>query len=143
MNIILDPRLAESTYRLGAFDNCLLLLSKNALFPWFILVPATQEIEFHKLGTQQQTNIQQHINAVAQFIERYFPTEKINIASIGNIVSQLHIHVIGRHQNDACWPDVVWGTTQFKAYETDELAAIKTRLGDTLKDDFHTVDTES
>jgi len=87
--------------------------------------------------------MQQHINAVAKFIEGYFPTEKINVASIGNIVSQLHIHVIGRHRNDACWPNVVWGTTQFKGYETEEFAAIKTQLGDALKDVFRTTDTES
>ena len=143
MNIILDTRLAEDTYPLGAFDDCLLLLSKNALFPWFILVPATQEVEFHKLEAQQQTNIQQHINAIAQFIEGYFPTEKINVASIGNIVSQLHIHVIGRHHNDACWPNVVWGTTQFKGYEIDMISDIKIQLGSALKDVFRAVDTES
>ena len=143
MNIILDSRLADDTYRLGTFDDCLLLLSKNALFPWFILVPETPEIEFHKLNTQQQTNIQQHINAVATFIEGHFSTEKINIASIGNIVSQLHIHIIGRHQNDACWPNVVWGTRHFKAYETNDVVAIKTQLADALNEEFHTIETES
>lgn len=142
MNIILDARLVEDTYPLGTFDDCQVLLSKNALFPWFILVPATQEIEFHKLGAQQQTNIQQHINAVAQFIEEYFSTDKINVASIGNIVSQLHIHVIGRNQNDACWPNVVWGTSQFKAYETGVIATIKTQLSTALKDGFRIVGTE-
>ncbi|NOX93314.1 MAG: HIT domain-containing protein, partial [Gammaproteobacteria bacterium] len=96
MTFYIDERLATDSYRLGEFDDCLLLLSKNALFPWFILVPVTQEIEFHKLSPEQQSRIQQHINAVAWFIEEYFSTDKINIASIGNIVSQLHIHIIGR-----------------------------------------------
>ena len=143
MNISLDTRLTEDTYPLGEFDDCLLLLSKNALFPWFILVPDTKEIEFHKLNSTQQTNIQQHINAVARFIEGCFPTDKINIASIGNIVSQCHIHIIGRHHNDACWPNVVWGIPQFKAYEKGEVAAIKSQLTDTLKGSFRTVGTES
>lgn len=142
MNITLDERLAADTHQLGTFDNCLLLLSKNALFPWFILVPATQEIEYHKLDTQQQARIQQYINAIAQFIEENFSTEKINIASIGNIVSQLHIHIIGRHQNDACWPNVVWGTTQFKAYEINEITAIKKQLSDTLKGMFNSAGAE-
>ena len=140
MNIVLVKRLAADTYPLGEFDDCLLLLSKNALFPWFILVPVTQEIEFHKLGTEQQTNIQQHINAVAQFIEVSFSIDKINVASIGNIVSQLHIHIIGRTHNDACWPNVVWGTSQFKAYEKEEVAAIKSQLTDALKGMFQIVD---
>lgn len=143
MEFTLDTRLMADTHPLGTFDDCLLLLSKNALFPWFILVPKTQEIEFHKLDVQQQTNIQQHINAIAQFIEGNFPTEKINVASIGNIVSQLHIHIIGRNHNDACWPNVVWGTDQFKAYETDKVTSIRTQLADTLKDIFHVTDTEN
>jgi len=136
MEITLDSRLKADTYPLGSMGDSLLLLSRNALFPWFILVPATREIEFHKLGAEQQANAQQHINAIAQFIEGYFSTDKINIATIGNIVSQLHIHIIGRHHSDACWPNVVWGTNQFKAYETDELAAIKSQLGKTLKNIF-------
>jgi diadenosine tetraphosphate (Ap4A) HIT family hydrolase len=139
MNITLDARLAADTYPLGEFADCLLLLSKNALFPWFILVPDTKEIEFHKLNSQQQINIQQHTNAVAHFIEEHFPTDKINIANIGNIVSQCHIHIIGRNHNDACWPNVVWGTPRFKAYEKGEIAAIKDQLADTLKDTFRAV----
>lgn len=137
MNITLDTRLTEDTHQLGSFNDCLLLLSKNALFPWFILVPATDEIEFHKVNTKQQITIQQYINAVAQFIEGYFATDKINIASIGNIVSQLHIHVIGRHQGDACWPNVVWGTTEFKSYNKEDISAIKAQLNNTLNGIFH------
>ncbi|MDT8384117.1 MAG: HIT family protein [Gammaproteobacteria bacterium] len=136
MNMTLDPRLAADTHPLGRLDDCLLLIAKNALFPWFILVPETQEIEFYKLDSQQQGRLQQHINAVSGFIEGYFSTDKINIASIGNIVSQLHIHVIGRRQDDACWPGVVWGTSQFKAYEKPTLDAIKSRLGPALGDSF-------
>lgn len=140
MNITLDSRLAADTYRLGTFDDCLLLLSKNALFPWFILVPKTQEIEFHKLEGKQQFNIQQHINVVAQFIGENFSTDKINIASIGNIVSQMHIHVIGRSETDPCWPGVVWGTSHFKDYETHTINNIKVKLSESLE--FFVVDNK-
>ena len=134
--IALDARLKTDTYQLGEFDGSLLLLSKNALFPWFILVPETQEIEFHKLSAEQQSTTQQRINAVARFIEQHFSTDKINIATIGNIVSQLHIHIIGRNKNDACWPGVVWGTTQFENYKTGKVATIKTQLADALQEPF-------
>lgn len=138
MTITLDSRLKEDTYLLGRLsektsggnNDCLLLLSKNAAFPWFILVPSTQEIEFHKLQPGQQAGIQQHINSIAQFIEQHFPTDKINIASIGNIVSQLHIHIIGRRKDDACWPGVVWGSSHSKKYEAHEVVAIKSQLAD-------------
>jgi len=132
MTFYIDERLATDSYQLGKFDNCQLLLSKNALFPWFILVPTTRETEFHKLDPAQQAKIQQHINVVAQFIEKCFSTDKINIASIGNIVSQLHIHIIGRKRNDACWPGVVWGTTHFSEYKTGDVIIIKKQLADTL-----------
>ena len=143
MNITLDNRLKNDTYLLGQFqyddnqtnangDGSLLLLSKNALFPWFILVPNTRENEFHKLPLKQQTNIQQQINALAAFIEKNFSTHKINIASIGNIVSQLHIHVIGRNKEDACWPGVIWGTSLFKDYDNNELASIKVQISGLL-----------
>lgn len=141
MNMTLDARLKADSYQLGEFDGSLLLLSKNALFPWFILVPDTQEIEFHKLSTEQQSRTQQHINAVARFIETHFSPDKINVATIGNIVSQLHIHIIGRKKNDACWPGVVWGTAHFKTYEAEEIGAIKKQLKDTLKGTFHTADS--
>ncbi len=132
MTFHIDKHLAADSYRLGEFDNCQLLLSKNALFPWFILVPTTQETEFYKLNPDQQSSIQQHINAVAQFTEKYFSTDKINIASIGNIIPQLHIHIIGRKHNDTCWPGVVWGTSHFSDYATDEVLNIKNQLADTL-----------
>jgi diadenosine tetraphosphate (Ap4A) HIT family hydrolase len=140
MNITLDARLKADTYPLGEFDGSLLLLSKNALFPWFVLVPETQEIEFHKLSTAQQSRTQQQINAVAQFIETRFSPDKINIATIGNIVSQLHIHIIGRNKNDVCWPGVVWGTPHFKDYEAQEVGLIKNQLEDILKGIFRTAD---
>jgi len=148
MSIILDSRLKTDTHLLGSLQlkecgNSVLLLSKNALFPWFILVPATQEIEFHKLNPEQQLHTQQHINAIAQFIEEQFPTDKINIASIGNIVSQLHVHIIGRSKEDICWPGVVWGTPHFKNYEAHEVDAIKAALASNLKGIFYATNDET
>jgi len=140
MDFTLDARLAEDTHPLGEVDDNLLLLSKNALFPWFILVPKTQETEFHKLNSEQQANIQQHINAVARFIEKHFSSDKINIATIGNIVSQLHVHIIGRKESDVCWPGVVWGTSHFKNYESQEITAIKKQWVNSLPKNFHPSD---
>lgn len=143
MNMTLDTRLKADTYQLGEFDGSLLLLSKNALFPWFILVPETREIEFHKLSAAQQSRTQQQINAVARFIEDHFSADKINIATIGNIVSQLHIHIIGRNKNDACWPGVVWGTSHFEDYEAHTIATLKTQLAGMLKDIFKIIEDET
>ncbi|HEC20237.1 MAG TPA: HIT domain-containing protein [Gammaproteobacteria bacterium] len=128
----LDPRLAADSHILGQMDDSLLLLAKNALFPWFILVPDTPEIEYHKLGPEHQQRTQQHINAIARFIETRFAPDKINIASIGNVVSQLHIHIIGRRHDDTCWPGVVWGTSQRRDYAPQEVTTIRQQLTEDL-----------
>lgn len=140
MNDTLDERLNNDTLQMGRFDDSLLLLSKNALFPWFILVPDTTETEYHRLSDKQQIKTQQHINAIARFIEMHFATDKINIATIGNIVSQLHIHIIGRSRNDACWPNVVWGTPHSEAYEEATITGIKAGLRDSLKEGFQLIE---
>ena len=84
--------------------------------------------EIFKLETIQQQQLQITINQLAQFVESNFNTDKLNIATIGNVVSQLHVHVIGRYTNDFCWPQPVWGKTQFSEYSAEELQSIKNNL---------------
>jgi len=124
----LDSRLQKDSYILGTMNESSLLLSRNAHFPWFILVPDTKETEFYKLEQEQQHLLLSQVNKLSAFIERRFAIDKLNIAAIGNIVSQMHIHVIGRHQKDPCWPGVVWGCEQFKAYAEGEVETIRDQL---------------
>ena len=121
----LDPRLEKDSYEIGSIADSRILLMRNALFPWFIIVPNTNEIEYYKLSHEQQSNISKQINMLSGFIEKYFTIDKLNIGMIGNIVSQMHIHVIWRRQDDPCWPGVVWGTERSKAYEVDQVEKIK------------------
>ena len=124
----LNHKLAADCHLLGRTGTILLLLNRNALFPWFILVPETDEIEFYKLSQPQQTELLALINHLSRFIENHFDVDKLNIATIGNVVSQLHIHVIGRHHHDPCWPGVVWGTDKFEEYSLQAVADIKAKL---------------
>lgn len=103
-------------------------MSRNAHFPWFILVPDTDETEFYKLAQQQQQLLLEQINKLSAFIEKHFSVDKLNVATIGNIVSQMHVHVVGRHKQDVCWPGVVWGCDQFKNYDEGEVEAIRDQL---------------
>lgn len=128
MDFKLHPQLDADCFTLGLINNCTLLLHKNALIPWFILVPHTHKNEIFKLETIQQQQLQITINQLAQFVESNFNTDKLNIATIGNVVSQLHVHVIGRYTNDFCWPQPVWGKTQFSEYSAQELQSIKNNL---------------
>lgn len=134
--IELDPRLRSDTHRLGQLGSCDLLLMQNALFPWFILVPPTNEIEFYKVERELQLDILQQINALSDFIQHQFNSDKINIGSIGNIVSQLHIHVVGRFKTDCRWPDVVWGVKENMRYTSEQVSIIQQQLHKQLPGSF-------
>ena len=126
--LTLDPRLAQDTYVLGQLENSQLLLMRNALFPWFVIVPHTLETELYKLPDAQQAEVLRQINLVSRFVEENYSVDKLNIGAIGNIVSQLHIHIVGRKRNDECWPRVVWGVDQFVAYTRQQVAEVKDKL---------------
>jgi diadenosine tetraphosphate (Ap4A) HIT family hydrolase len=124
----LDSRLANDCHILGRLDLSLLCLMNNALIPWFILVPRTDKIEMTDLPEMDQARLLKEINLVSAFLKNNFPVTKLNIAAIGNIVSQLHIHIVGRHPSDFCWPGVVWGTTEKQNYSNDKLMEIRNSL---------------
>ena len=128
----LDPRLAKDCLPLGKFTISHLLLMNNALVPWFILVPETEHIELIDLTAEDQVQVLEEINQVSRFIQNNFPVTKLNTAAIGNIVSQLHIHIIGRHQQDFCWPNVVWGTQQREPYTEQAINKLKRELHEQL-----------
>jgi len=130
MSFVLNTQLETDCFNLGTIDDCSLLLHKNALVPWFILVPHTNELELYKLDTELQSSVQNTTNKLANFTESHFATDKLNIATIGNVVPQLHIHVIGRFINDFCWPAPVWGQPAFEKYKDKELLIIKQALKD-------------
>jgi len=105
------PRLLEDCHRLGRFMLSHVLLHRNAGLPWFILVPevAIEATELHELDPAQRRALEVEIDALARFLKPALGAQKINIAALGNLVPQLHIHVIGRRTDDPCWPGVVWG----------------------------------
>ena len=130
MPVKLHQQLANDCYLLGLVKNSSLLLHKNALVPWFILVPDTDQDELYKLSPQQQQLVQTETTALASFIQSHFNADKLNIATIGNIVPQLHIHIIGRKTDDFCWPSPVWGTSETADYAPHQLEDIKQALLD-------------
>ena len=135
-NFQLDTRLADDCHILGKLDISRLLLMNNSLVPWFILVPETDEMEITDLSKTDQEILLKEINLISGFVKDNFDVPKLNTAAIGNIVSQLHIHIVGRSPSDYCWPNVVWGTKEKEPY-TDErvkgiTALLTKQLGDQL-----------
>ncbi len=124
----LDPRLQQDCHELGRLACASVLLMDNADYPWFILVPFTDRVELHELDADLREALWQAVIDLSRFVSRCFATDKINVAAIGNVVRQLHVHVVGRREDDPCWPGVVWGTRAGPAYTPQAVAAIRRQL---------------
>ncbi len=106
----LHPRLAQDTWPVGDFPLSRLLLMNDTSYPWFILVPrraAIREIFELTYGDQQQ--LLKESSLLAEVLSKIFQADKLNIAALGNLVPQLHLHHIVRYQSDQAWPNPVWG----------------------------------
>ncbi|MEG0858940.1 MAG: HIT domain-containing protein [Pseudomonas sp.] len=133
----LDPRLQEDTYVLGDFPLCRLLLSKDANYPWFILVPRRADIsELFQLNDSDQQQLWKETTALAETLKDSFAADKMNVATLGNVVAQLHMHVIVRRRNDPAWPAPVWGNKPATAYTAEQVADVRQRLLTVLDDNF-------
>lgn len=119
----LHPQLAADCHVLGGSRGCLLLLHRNAAIPWFVLVPPSEVLELHELPPSLRADLDAAADRLARFVKRHFACDKINVAAIGNVVPQLHLHVVGRRRNDACWPRPVWGHLELMAEYTPETLA--------------------
>lgn len=112
MSFILHSRLASDTTTLGDLPLCQVLLSKEALGPWLILVPRKEDLtEIHHLPEDEQYQLIRESSAVATLLEDNYQADKINVGALGNLVPQLHVHHIARFKVDVAWPGPVWGNT--------------------------------
>jgi len=133
----LDPRLQQDTLPIGDFPLCRLLLSNDSNYPWFILVPRREAIsEIFQLDDADQQQLWKETTELSQVLKDSFDADKLNVAALGNVVSQLHMHVIVRKREDAAWPAPVWGKHPAKPYDSEQVAAIRERLRLILTDDF-------
>jgi diadenosine tetraphosphate (Ap4A) HIT family hydrolase len=123
MSFVLDPRLLADTHAIGVLPFSELLLMDDARFPWLILVPRIAGArELIDLDEGDQHMLLGEINRVAHALETLLRPDKLNIAALGNVVPQLHVHVIARFAGDPAWPNPVWGRGERVAYGERELA---------------------
>jgi len=127
-SFVLDPRLKQDCHLMLETATKFLLLMDNALYHWFVLVPKVDETELHELDELTQKEVFNELMQLSRFVKQTLNVDKINIGAIGNIVKQLHIHVIGRCHNDATWPNVVWGADPKKAYEESQLVDLRQKV---------------
>lgn len=116
-------QLQQDCVIIGRFSLCHLLLMKDANYPWFILVPDRDGMsEIFQLSSQDQQQLVVESSQLAEVLADNFQADKINIAALGNMVPQLHIHHVVRYRNDVAWPAPVWGAVPIKPYAEDELS---------------------
>jgi diadenosine tetraphosphate (Ap4A) HIT family hydrolase len=128
----IHPRLLDDCHSLGRLPNAHLLLHRNAALPWFILVPETRAVDLLDLPQDQRVAVIDDAAAISRFIKEELGYPKVNFGAIGNLVPQLHLHVIGRRPGDWCWPAPVWGhLTDEEEYGPGQLAELAHRLTST------------
>ncbi|MDM5060112.1 HIT domain-containing protein [Aeromonas rivipollensis] len=118
----LHPRLQADTQILGDLPLCRVLLAKDSQYPWLILVPRVAGLrEIHHLLPEQQQQLMQESCAVAALMEHALNPDKINVAALGNLVPQLHLHHVARFSTDAAWPGPIWGAHPAIPYQAQDL----------------------
>lgn len=118
----LHPQLAADTHPLAAFELCDLRLMDDANYPWLVLVPRLPDArELIDLDATQRHLLTDEIDRAARALREVFRPFKLNVAALGNLVPQLHVHVIARFEHDPAWPAPVWGRVAARPYTPDAL----------------------
>jgi diadenosine tetraphosphate (Ap4A) HIT family hydrolase len=133
----LDSRLRQDTIDFGSFPLCRLLLLNDCRYPWFVLVPQRDNVrEIHQLAEMDRQQFWAESNQLSLWMEHHFNFDKLNIGALGNIVSQLHLHQVGRTIGDPAWPNPVWGDSPAVPYTSAEIEklhrAVQAAFGDQL-----------
>lgn len=126
---VLDSKLQADSFFVADLKMSRLLLMNDANYTWLILVPQKPDlVELTDLTFYEQVEVLGEINMLARILKTNFGCEKLNIGALGNVVNQLHIHVIARKKNDATFPKPVWGNAPAKPYEKDEAQAVINKI---------------
>ncbi len=122
----LHDRLAADTVEICRLPLCRVQLMDDQRFPWLLAVPAREGVtEIHQLWDEDLQKLMQEIAALSRLMQELLEPDKINVGSLGNLVPQLHIHIVGRFRSDAAWPGPIWGVGERVPYEK---AALQHRI---------------
>jgi diadenosine tetraphosphate (Ap4A) HIT family hydrolase len=133
MSFALDPRLAADTLPIGELSLSRLLLMNDARYPWLILVPRREGLrEIVDLDAAARVTLIEEIACASEFLRTLPGVDKLNVGALGNVVAQLHVHVVGRTVGDAAWPGPVWGVGKAHAYAPGEAEALIARARSAL-----------
>ena len=134
MSFQLHPQLKRDSIEIGRMTLSRLLLINDSQYPWFVLVPERIGVtEIYQLSEKDQQQLQRESSLLAKTLAEIYSADKMNIAAIGNLVPQLHIHHIVRYKNDIAWPAPVWGKYDAVPYTEQQQQKIKLTISNELK----------
>lgn len=120
----IHPKLVADSHPVGETDLCSVLLSSDSRYAWVILVPRRDGMrELHDLTPDDQMKLTAEVAHIAAAMQKVFGAGKTNVAALGNMVPQLHIHIVMRNEGDPAWPGPIWGAGEPQAYDPDALRA--------------------
>jgi len=133
LHYTLHPQLAADTHPVATFELCELRLMDDANYPWLVLVPRLAEArELIDLRPEQRRQLTEEVDRASRALRDGFRPYKLNVASLGNLVPQLHVHVIARYEQDPAWPSPVWGRVAARPYTPEQLVERISLLRDAL-----------
>ena len=133
----IHPKLLDDCIVLGRFSLCHLLLMNDANYPWFILVPDREDIsEVYQLSEADQQQLLKESSILAKSLMQLFKGDKMNIAALGNVVPQCHVHHVVRYHNDPAWPAPIWGAVDTEPYDDETLVGLFNKLKQAGLDGF-------
>ncbi|MEJ8475145.1 HIT family protein [Roseibium algae] len=129
----INPRLEGDSYPVADLGLCAVRLMKDANYPWIMLIPRKNDmIELLDLEPLERIVLMEEISKVSAALKSVTDCEKLNVAALGNVVSQLHVHIIARFRDDPAWPDPVWGAISPSPYVDDKASHLISDLRDAL-----------
>ena len=129
----LDPQLEAETLPVGDLPLSRILLMNDRRYPWFIMVPRRSDpVEITDLTEEDAQTLMQEIRLVATALQNVMHPDKINVAALGNVTRQLHVHVIARFHSDPAWPRPIWGIGEQQAYPSHAAFVLIDRMRDQL-----------
>lgn len=124
-----DPAFEAGSVAAAEWPLCHVRLQDDARFPWLILIPRVEgAVELADLSAEQRAALMEETVRAGDLVRRLGPVEKLNVGAIGNVTSQLHVHVVGRRRDDGLWPDPVWGRGPAGPYDPAERARLLKKI---------------
>lgn len=131
---MLDPRLVADSLFVMNLEAAQLRMLKDGENEWFLIIPSKQNcVEIIDLTESEQIVLMRNVNLISKVIKTYTKCDKLNVATLGNMVKQLHVHVIARYESDRAWPNAIWGTQSNKKFDAENVEVWKQRFNNAME----------